>query len=130
MSADFFYRTDWAGRSMIFADKRHPAYDHLDAKKIMGNQNGTQVGDPKKGAKAMYELALLEDPPLRVVIGSGAYKVLLLHRCIMECRIDLYRRLSWPRLKHTPRTTRNTRKSPTVPTLRNRAKMALKVARS
>lgn len=68
-------RTDWAGRSMVFADKRHPAYDHLDAKKIMSERNGTQAGDPKKGGKAMYELAILENPPLRVVIGSDAYKV-------------------------------------------------------
>ena len=60
---------------MIFADKRHPAYDHLDAKKIMGDRNGTQAGDPKKGGKAIYELAVLQDPPLRVVIGSDAYKV-------------------------------------------------------
>ena len=65
---------------MIFADKRHPAYDHLDAKKIMGDRHGTQPGDPKKGGQAIYELALLQDPPLRVVIGSDAYKVLLLRQ--------------------------------------------------
>ncbi|KAJ9606424.1 hypothetical protein H2200_009385 [Cladophialophora chaetospira] len=67
------FRTDWAGRSMEFAT-RHPAYDHLNAEKSMGERNGTQVGDPKKGAKAMYELAVMSDPPLRVVIGSDAYK--------------------------------------------------------
>ena len=68
-------RTDWAGRSMVFSDKRHSAYDHLDAKKMMGQRNGTQAGDPKKGGKAMYELAVMDDPPLRVVIGTDAYKV-------------------------------------------------------
>ena len=62
---------------MVFPDKRHPAYDHIDAKKAMGERNGTQAGDPKKGGKAMYELAILEDPPLRVVIGTDAYKVSL-----------------------------------------------------
>ncbi|CAF9926595.1 MAG: hypothetical protein HETSPECPRED_006364 [Heterodermia speciosa] len=71
------FRTDWAGRSMVFAEERHPAYDHLDAKKIMGQRNGTQVGDPKKGGKAIYELAVLQDPPLRVVIGSDAYKAIM-----------------------------------------------------
>ncbi len=35
--------------------------------------NGTQAGDPAKGARAMWELAKMEDPPLRMVIGSDAY---------------------------------------------------------
>ncbi|KUJ24568.1 NAD(P)-binding protein [Mollisia scopiformis] len=71
------FRTDWAGRSMSFPEKRHPAYDHIDAKKQMGQRHGTQAGDPPKGAKAMYELAVMKDPPLRVVIGSDAYKAIL-----------------------------------------------------
>lgn len=68
------FRTDWAGRSMSFPEKRHPAYDHKDAKKDMTARNGTQAGDPIKGAKAMYELATMKEPPLRVVIGTDAYK--------------------------------------------------------
>ena len=60
---------------MAFADERHPAYDHINAKEAMGKRNGNQVGDPKKGARAMYELAVMKDPPLRVVIGSDAYQV-------------------------------------------------------
>lgn len=71
------FRTDWAGRSMAFADERHPAYDHLDAKNAMGDRHGSQAGDPVKGAKAMYELAVMQDPPLRVVIGSDAYKAIM-----------------------------------------------------
>ena len=71
------FRTDWAGRSMSFADQRHTAYDHIDAKKSMGERNGTQPGDPIKGAKAMYDLAIMKDPPLRVVIGSDAYKAIM-----------------------------------------------------
>lgn len=58
---------------MAFEETRHPAYDHLNAKEAMGKKNGTQAGDPKKGSKAMYELAVMKDPPLRVVIGSDAY---------------------------------------------------------
>jgi len=70
------FRTDWAGRSMSFPEKRHPAYDHIDAKDTMTKRNGTQAGDPAKGGKAMYELAVMEDPPLRVVIGSDAYSAI------------------------------------------------------
>lgn len=47
------FRTDWAGRSMSFASARHPAYDHVDAMKAMGDRNRTQAGDPIKSAKAM-----------------------------------------------------------------------------
>ncbi|EOD52078.1 Short-chain dehydrogenase/reductase SDR [Neofusicoccum parvum] len=66
------FRTDWAGRSMEFAET-HPAYDHLNAKEIMGKRHGSQPGDPKKGAQAFYDLAVMEDPPLRCVVGTDAY---------------------------------------------------------
>jgi len=58
---------------MAFADAKNSAYDHLDAEKSMKARNGTQAGDPRKGAEAMYELAVAKDPPLRCVIGTDAY---------------------------------------------------------
>ena len=33
-----------------------------------------RAGDPRKGALAMYELAVTPDPPLRCIIGTDAYK--------------------------------------------------------
>lgn len=39
----------------------------------MTARHGTQAGDPAKGAKAMYQLATMRNPPLRVVIGTDAY---------------------------------------------------------
>lgn len=77
------FRTDWAGRSMAFGERKCEAYDHIDAREAMGKRNGTQAGDPKKGARAMYELATMEDPPLRCVIGSDAYKA-------METKLESY----------------------------------------
>lgn len=47
------FRTDWAGRSMDFGEKKHPAYDHINARETMGKRHGTQAGDPAKGARAM-----------------------------------------------------------------------------
>lgn len=70
------FRTDWAGRSMAFAEKGHPAYEHLDAKGTMGKRHGTQAGDPAKAAKVMYELACLPEPPLNCVVGTDAYKTI------------------------------------------------------
>lgn len=49
----------------------------MKAKEMMDKTNGTQAGDPLKGAKAMYKLATMEDPPLRAVIGSDAHKKIL-----------------------------------------------------
>jgi len=68
------FRTDWSGRSMDFGDISVPEYDHMDAKKAAGSRHGKQPGDPAKAAKAMYELAVMEDPPLRCVLGTDAYK--------------------------------------------------------
>ncbi|KAL7008177.1 hypothetical protein EMMF5_002359 [Cystobasidiomycetes sp. EMM_F5] len=71
------FRTDWAGRSMDFGENKNPAYDHLDAKKTMGERNGTQAGDPKKGAAVFYELAVIDNPPLRCIVGTDAYERIL-----------------------------------------------------
>ncbi|KAI5357760.1 putative short-chain dehydrogenase/reductase SDR, NAD(P)-binding domain superfamily [Septoria linicola] len=68
------FRTDWAGRSMVFGEQKEAAYDHIDAEKQMGQVNGQQPGDPVKGGRAMWEIAKMDDPPLRVVIGSDAYQ--------------------------------------------------------
>ena len=59
---------------MVFGEKLSPdPYDHLDARTSMGARHGHQDGDPKKGAEAMYKLAIMKDPPLRAVLGSDAY---------------------------------------------------------
>jgi hypothetical protein len=59
---------------MTFADRKLPEYDHMNAKERMTKRHGTQRGDPKKAAKAMYEFAIMEDPPLRVAVGVDAYE--------------------------------------------------------
>ncbi|KAG4443945.1 hypothetical protein IFR05_000585 [Cadophora sp. M221] len=66
------FRTEWAGRSMTFTE-RHPEYDHVDIQSYMVARNGNQPGDPRKAAKAMYELAMMENPPPRIVLGTDAY---------------------------------------------------------
>ncbi|KAK5121683.1 hypothetical protein LTR85_004855 [Meristemomyces frigidus] len=71
------FRTDWAGRSMMFGENKNKAYDHINAEKTMKERNGTQAGDPVKGARAMWEIAKMDDPPLRTVIGSDAYTAMM-----------------------------------------------------
>ena len=80
------FRTDWAGRSMVFSHPRLPAYDHLDPKGAMAARHGKQPGDPVKAAKAMYTLAVMDDPPPRAPLGSDCYNG-------VHAKIKLYQEL-------------------------------------
>ncbi|KIX97071.1 uncharacterized protein Z520_07185 [Fonsecaea multimorphosa CBS 102226] len=71
------FRTNWAGPSMSFPKLRLAAYDHLDAKERMRKRHGTQIGNPAKAGRALYKLAVMENPPLRVALGSDAYQVVM-----------------------------------------------------
>lgn len=62
---------------MNFGEINHEAYNHINAKENAGRRHGTQPGDPVKAARAMYELATMNNPPLRCVIGSDAYGQML-----------------------------------------------------
>lgn len=61
---------------MVFGeneDIQQKYYDHMDPKKMMGERHGTQAGDPVKGGQRFYDLAMQDDPPFRLVLGSDAY---------------------------------------------------------
>lgn len=58
---------------MVFAEKRHPTYDHLDARKKAEGRHHQKAGNPSNGAKAMYELAVMKNPPLGVVVGTDTF---------------------------------------------------------
>ncbi|KAJ4351072.1 hypothetical protein N0V95_004176 [Ascochyta clinopodiicola] len=78
------FRTDWSGRSMQFGEVKNDAYDHIDPKKNAQERNGTQPGDPAKAAKVFYDLAVMDDPPLRCAVGTDAYKA-------MTNKVDTYK---------------------------------------
>lgn len=61
---------------MAFTE-RHSDYDHIDSQGGMIARNGTQPGDPRKAARAFYDLAMMENPPLRILLGSDAYPAIL-----------------------------------------------------
>lgn len=66
-------RTNWGGQNLDFTERSYPAYAHLDLKGWVDGYFTASKGDPRKGARAMYELAILDDPPLRVAVGTDAY---------------------------------------------------------
>ncbi len=70
------FRTEWAGASATLARSGEADYAHIDKNvdEIEG-YSGTQVGDPARAARAMYDLVRLPNPPLHLPLGAMAYRV-------------------------------------------------------
>jgi NAD(P)-dependent dehydrogenase (short-subunit alcohol dehydrogenase family) len=71
------FRTDWAGRSMVRATRSIPDYDALiePIRKRRMELSGWQVGDPAKAAQAMLKVALSDNPPAHLLLGSDAVRL-------------------------------------------------------
>jgi len=69
------FRTDFAGSSTEIREGR-PEYDSTVGKtaRFQRDYNGMQPGDPAKAAAAVLHVASLDDPPLRLLLGSDAYR--------------------------------------------------------
>ncbi|MEU0382645.1 oxidoreductase [Streptomyces cyaneofuscatus] len=68
------FRTGWSAESMVRATPK-TAYDAVLAKRrhgLSGAYAHLQPGDPAKAGTAILELLDAEEPPLRVLLGSGA----------------------------------------------------------
>ena len=73
------FRTKWAGASASYPEGIHEDYKP-SAGALMDSlkqRSGNQVGDPAKGAAAMYELSRLENPPLHLPLGNFAFETAL-----------------------------------------------------
>jgi NAD(P)-dependent dehydrogenase (short-subunit alcohol dehydrogenase family) len=68
------FRTDFAGSSTVLRAGR-PEYDSTvgATARFQESYNGKQPGDPARAAAAILTLASMEEPPLRIVLGSDAY---------------------------------------------------------
>ncbi|MEL6560838.1 MAG: SDR family NAD(P)-dependent oxidoreductase [Bacteroidota bacterium] len=75
------FRTDWAGRSANYTESKIGDYTESVGKNLEWVQSidGEQAGDPVKAAKAMYEVSLLETPPLKLPLGEYAYEAISSH---------------------------------------------------
>ena len=71
------FRTDWAGRSMVRAERSIPDYDALiePIRKRRMELSGWQVGDPAKAAHAMLKVAMSDNPPVHLLLGSDAIRL-------------------------------------------------------
>lgn len=92
------FRTDWAGRSANYYGHELKDYEETAVKNIeaIARVSGTQIGDPRKGAEAMYQVAMMENPPIHLPLGGPAYKRarIKLNRFLEE--IDEYEHIGLP----------------------------------
>ncbi|KOS05498.1 oxidoreductase [Flavobacterium akiainvivens] len=70
------FRTDWAGDSMTYAP-RIEGYDLVNSRAdFFKGGSFVPVGDPDKAAKAMVDLANHAEPPVHLILGSEAIRML------------------------------------------------------
>lgn len=70
------FRTDFAGVSSTMHAGR-PEYDATvgAAKRFQQDYDGKQPGDPAKAAAVIVKLAAMREPPLRLLLGSDAVRI-------------------------------------------------------
>jgi NAD(P)-dependent dehydrogenase (short-subunit alcohol dehydrogenase family) len=71
------FRTDWAGRSMIRAERSIADYDAVmdPIRAARQTKSGNQPGDPAKAAQALLKLVEAENPPVRLYLGTDALRL-------------------------------------------------------
>jgi NAD(P)-dependent dehydrogenase (short-subunit alcohol dehydrogenase family) len=69
------FRTDFAGSSTTLREGR-PEYDSTvgAAARFQRDYNGSQPGDPVKAADVILQVAGMEKPPLRLLLGRDAVR--------------------------------------------------------
>jgi NAD(P)-dependent dehydrogenase (short-subunit alcohol dehydrogenase family) len=71
------FRTDWAGRSMVRSSRSIADYDSVfdPIRKAREEKSGHQAGDPIKAAEVLLKLLTTENPPVHLLLGSDALKL-------------------------------------------------------
>ncbi len=68
-------RTDWAGSSMTIPPVSDPYQPTVGARvRMIEARSGQEAGDPAKAANVILELTELDEPPLRLLLGSDAVR--------------------------------------------------------
>ncbi|MCV3208005.1 oxidoreductase [Mesorhizobium sp. YC-39] len=71
------FRTDWAGRSMVRAERSIVDYNAVmdPIRAARQAKSGRQPGDPAKAAQALLKLVGSDNPPVRLYLGADALKL-------------------------------------------------------
>lgn len=65
--------TDWAGSSMAVPEITKPYKPTVGAAAAMHDRSWRPLGDPAKVAQVILDVAAMDDPPARLLLGSEAY---------------------------------------------------------
>jgi NAD(P)-dependent dehydrogenase (short-subunit alcohol dehydrogenase family) len=66
-------QTDWAGSSMQVAPVSEPYRDTVGVMAALHASDRIALGDPAKVAQVVLQVAAMDAPPLRLILGSEAY---------------------------------------------------------
>ncbi|GHH30811.1 oxidoreductase [Lentzea cavernae] len=90
------FRTAWAGRSMVRSERSIADYDELFApiRDAREAASGNQLGDPDKAAEAVLRVLGAEKPPVHLVLGSDALRLVANGRAAVDADIEAWQELS------------------------------------
>jgi NAD(P)-dependent dehydrogenase (short-subunit alcohol dehydrogenase family) len=90
------FRTDWAGRSMVRAERSIGDYDPIiePIRKRRMELSGWQIGDPKKAAREMLKVALSDNPPAHLLLGSDAVRLVEEKIKSLQADVDTWKSVS------------------------------------
>ncbi|HEY2478919.1 MAG TPA: SDR family NAD(P)-dependent oxidoreductase [Solirubrobacterales bacterium] len=66
-------QTEWAGSSMQIPPVSEPYRPTVGRSAAMHNTDTIALGDPAKVAQVVLQVAAMDEPPLRLILGSEAY---------------------------------------------------------
>lgn len=65
--------TDWAGSSMTVPQISEPYQQTVGVAAAVHSASWRPLGDPAKVAQVILQIAAMDDPPVRLLLGSEAY---------------------------------------------------------
>jgi NAD(P)-dependent dehydrogenase (short-subunit alcohol dehydrogenase family) len=89
------FRTEWAGRSMVRAPSEIADYESIFAplREAREAASGSQLGDPAKAARAILEVVAAAEPPVHLLLGSDAIRLVRGERAAIDAEFDEWEEL-------------------------------------
>ncbi|CDG84296.1 oxidoreductase [Janthinobacterium agaricidamnosum] len=90
------FRTDWAGRSMVRAERRIGDYDTVfdPIRAARQARSGAQAGDPRQAARVLLDIVNADQPPRHLLLGSDALKLVRSRIDALSAELDRWETLS------------------------------------
>jgi NAD(P)-dependent dehydrogenase (short-subunit alcohol dehydrogenase family) len=89
------FRTNFMSDSTLtVASKLIKDYHADEHVKMLRSFNGNQPGDPEKLANVLYEISLLQEPPLHLLLGTDSYHSVIEHRKKEALELEQWKQLS------------------------------------